>query len=247
MRTHLVCLLAVLAGLTVSSSGCLLVAAGAGAAGTVAYMRGDLEVGLPYHIEFVYDATRQAMTQLQLPVVEGRTMKDALSATIVARDAEDKRVTIKLRSESELSTRISIRIGTFGDQTKSQMIYDRIRDNLRVSDGSAPVADPAPRVINPVLLPSSAPSTPACATRFAHCPGGQSARVIAGRCFRRDSLEPHTYGVAGLGGIEDQPRIGVWSSGDARGSVRPQRGQSTAWALKSGGTLIFRPHAQVRN
>jgi hypothetical protein len=81
MRMQLVCLLLVFAGLTVHSSGCLAVVAGAGAAGTVAYMRGDLETEEPYRLDVVYVATREAMKQLELSVLEGKTEKDALSAT----------------------------------------------------------------------------------------------------------------------------------------------------------------------
>ena len=58
MRIHRICLVFVLASLTVNSGGCLLVAAGAGAAGTVAYLRGDLEMQEPYALDNVYAATR---------------------------------------------------------------------------------------------------------------------------------------------------------------------------------------------
>lgn len=145
MRIQVVGLLLVLMGLAVNSAGCLVVAAGAGAAGTVAYLRGDLEMEEAYNLETVYTATREAMEQLELPVLEGRTEKDALSATIVARDASDKRVTIKLKALSERMTTLSIRIGTFGDQTKSQMIYNRIRECLKAREEQAvPVPPPVP-------------------------------------------------------------------------------------------------------
>jgi hypothetical protein len=145
MRIQVMGLLLILAGLTVNSAGCLVVAAGAGAAGTVAYLRGDLEMEQAYDVETVYTATREAMEQLKLPVLEGKTEKDALSATIVARDASDKRVTIKLKALGERMTGISIRIGTFGDQTKSQMIYTRIRENLKAG-GPEDGAEPPPPV-----------------------------------------------------------------------------------------------------
>jgi len=122
----------------VNSAGCLVVAAGAGAAGTVAYMRGDLDTEEPYRLDVVYAAAREAAKQLELSVLEGKTEKDALSALIVARDAADKRVTIHLKAQTEQTTRVSIRIGTFGDQTKSQMVYNRIRENLRATTPAAP-------------------------------------------------------------------------------------------------------------
>ena len=94
------------------------------------------------------------MKQLQLPVLEGRTEKDALSATILARDADDKRVTIKLKAQNEQMTEISIRIGTFGDETKSQMIYDRIRQNLKAAAPPVPPAA-APAATPPAASPPS--------------------------------------------------------------------------------------------
>jgi hypothetical protein len=149
MRIHLVGLLLVLAGLMVNSAGCLVVVAGAGAAGTVAYMRGDLEAEEPCPIDTVFDATREATEKLGLSVLEGKTEKDALSATIVARDAEDKRVTIKLKARTEQSTKISIRIGTFGDRTKSLMIYNRIRENLKATTEAQVSPQPAESPPNP--------------------------------------------------------------------------------------------------
>jgi hypothetical protein len=144
MRIHFLCLLLVLAGLMVSSAGCLAVAAGAGAAGTVAYLRGDLEAEEPYKLDVVYAATREATKKLELSVLEGKTQKDALSAIIVARDAADKRVTIRLKAQTEQTTKISIRVGTFGDQTKSHMIYNRIRENLKAATQTQPQPQPTP-------------------------------------------------------------------------------------------------------
>jgi hypothetical protein len=161
MRTHYLCLGLVLAGLASGSGGCLAVVAGAGAAGTVAYMRGDLEADEPHNLDAVYDATRAAMDTLQLSVLEGKTDKDALSATVAARDAEDKRVTVRLRAQTEQTTSISIRIGTFGNQTKANLIYNRIRENLRAAAGAAPPSPPHPATSPP------APAAPAQATPMA--------------------------------------------------------------------------------
>ena len=107
--------------------GCLVAAVGAGA-GTVAYMRGDLEAVEAKDIDTVYAATRKAVEQLDLKV--SSDTKDALSAEIVARDAQDKKITIKLKSTTEDTTEISIRVGTFGSETKSRLIHDQIKNNL---------------------------------------------------------------------------------------------------------------------
>jgi hypothetical protein len=107
----------------------MLAVVGAGAAGTVAYIKGDLEVVEPEGIDAVYEATKEAVEELGLKVT--KDSKDALGAEIVARDAEDKKVTISLKATPEGTTELSIRVGTFGSETKSRVIYQRIHDNLR--------------------------------------------------------------------------------------------------------------------
>jgi hypothetical protein len=107
--------------------GCLVAAVGAGA-GTVAYLRGDLEAVEKHDIGEVYAATKNALQQLEFNVTSDA--KDALSAEIVARDAQNKKITVKLKSTTQNTTKISIRVGTFGSETKSVLIYDQIKKNL---------------------------------------------------------------------------------------------------------------------
>jgi len=128
MRTKRVLLAILLVCTAVSGGGCLLVAVGAGAAGTVAYLSGDLKAVESRSLEDVYQATFKALEQLEL--MPTKESKDALSAVVVARDAQDKKITIKLHAPAEGSTKISIRVGVFGDETKSRLIYQKIHDNL---------------------------------------------------------------------------------------------------------------------
>jgi hypothetical protein len=167
---QLVCLSVLLAVLTMSSSGCVLLAVGAGAAGTVAYAKGDLETEVQHGIDQVYAASKKATDDLKLHVITSDGGQDALSATIMARDAADKRVAIKLKTITQNITKVSIRIGTFGDQTKQRLIYDKIRDNLKAmypQPAQTPTATaPQPPVpvpastssAQPVQTPSSAPA-----------------------------------------------------------------------------------------
>ena len=108
--------------------GCVVAAVGAGAAGTVAYIRGDLEVVEPASFDEVYVVTRAVLEQLELNVI--KDSKDAISAVIVALDAEDKKITIKLSGTTQRTTEISIRVGLFGDETKSRTIYQKIHDSI---------------------------------------------------------------------------------------------------------------------
>jgi len=169
MRTHLVCLAVLLSGLTLSSSGCLALVVGAGAAGTVAYMAGDMEAEENYSIDQVYTAAKKATEDLDLHVITGEGGKDALSATLVARDAADKRITIKLTSTAQNTTKISIRVGTFGSETKSRLVYSKMMENLRAI-APAPAQSPQTAV---AVQPAQTPPAPPAAQSPASPPASQ--------------------------------------------------------------------------
>ncbi len=116
-----------LVGTAVFIQGCVVATVGAGA-GTVAYVRGDLQTVESKSLDDVYEATEKAIKELGLNVT--KKTKDAMSATIVARDAQDKKITIKLSASAEETTKLSIRIGVFGSETKSRRIYEEIKKNL---------------------------------------------------------------------------------------------------------------------
>lgn len=126
MRKNEVLLVALLAG-TAVVQGCIVAAVGAGA-GTSAYVMGDLKAFESKDVETVYNAALKAMDELELSVTT--KTKDALSAKIVGRDAQDKKVTIKISATGEGTTKISIRVGMVGSETKSQLIYEQIKKHL---------------------------------------------------------------------------------------------------------------------
>jgi hypothetical protein len=136
-----------------STGGCLAVAVGAGAAGTVAYMRGDMEAEEPYGIEQTYAATKEAVEELGLKIIQGETGQDALAARVTARDSSDKKVEVRLKAITSNATKLSIRVGTFGDNTKTHRIYSTIREHLKAiaktpaespQTPSAPAESPQP-------------------------------------------------------------------------------------------------------
>jgi len=129
MRKKQAFLIMMLAGAAVLLEGCMLAVVGVGAAGTVAYVRGDLESMESENIDVVYEAALKALQELELQPT--RKSKDALGAEIIAYDAQDKKITIRLKSAAEGTTKISIRIGVFGSETKSRLIYQKIRENLQ--------------------------------------------------------------------------------------------------------------------
>lgn len=123
----------ILAGLYIAAAvlltGCIVAAVGAGAAGTVAYVKGDLEVIEAKGLDDVYVASKKALADLELPAIQDN--KDKMGAVLVSRDSQDKKVTVKLTAVTDASTEISVRFGTFGDEAKSAMVYNKIKENLK--------------------------------------------------------------------------------------------------------------------
>jgi hypothetical protein len=110
-------------------SGCIAAAIGAGAIGTVAYIKGDLEAVESKNIDAVYAATKKAVKPLGIIVT--KDFREPLSAEIVGRDADDRKTTIQLKALSVDTTKITIRVGLFGNETRSSFIYQKIHDNLK--------------------------------------------------------------------------------------------------------------------
>jgi hypothetical protein len=119
---------AILLGFSLAGlSGCLAVAAGAGAS-AVAYVRGDLETNLHTDYNRVVDSARSAINELEFAKVSEN--KDALKAVIIARTAMDKKVEITVVNSGKRLTNIKIRVGLFGDEALSMSILDKIKSGL---------------------------------------------------------------------------------------------------------------------
>ena len=70
-------------GAAVTVSGCVLAAVGAGAAGTVAYVKGDLEVLEDKDLDTVYAASKKALEDLELAAT--KTKSEQLSFRAIRR------------------------------------------------------------------------------------------------------------------------------------------------------------------
>jgi len=132
-KTHAPWLLRFLAGSLLALSlalttGCFIVAAGAAGAGTVAYVRGELDANIDRGYEATVQATERAVADLQFTKT-GET-KDGISATITSRTAQDKKVEIIVTRMGDNLTKIQIRIGFFGNELISRTILDRIKADL---------------------------------------------------------------------------------------------------------------------
>jgi len=111
-----------------AAPGCFLVAAGAAGAGSVAYVRGELDAHLGSPLDAVANATDNAIAQLQLAKIS--ETRDAFSAKILARSAEDEKIDVTIVKEADNLTKVSIRIGVFGKEEKSRAILDKIKASL---------------------------------------------------------------------------------------------------------------------
>ena len=110
-------------------SGCVaVVAAGAAGAAAVAWVRGELQTTLPADLDRSFGATKDAIADLQFVKVSER--KDALLGVLVARNAADKKIEIKLENMAGDVTKIGIRVGVVGDQELSLAILEKIKANL---------------------------------------------------------------------------------------------------------------------
>lgn len=114
-----------------SCCGCELLIFGAGGgtgAGTVAYAKGRLKSTEEASLDKTWEAAQKAMDDLEF--VATSKQKDALSAKLIARGANDKKVEIDLTKVSENSTEIKIRVGIFGDESASRLILDKLKKHL---------------------------------------------------------------------------------------------------------------------
>lgn len=120
-----------LAAALMSGGGCalfLIGGAAAAGAGTYAYVNGELKDTEGVAYDTVYNATLAAMNDLQYAVVGKQ--KDAINAKITARTSGDKKIEINLVKQSATVTEIHIRVGTFGDESLSRQILDKIKAHL---------------------------------------------------------------------------------------------------------------------
>jgi len=110
------------------NSGCFAVVAAGAGAGAVAYIRGDLESAVDAGFDKSVKAAGKAIEQLKFAKVSEK--QDALLATIVARNADDKRIEIRVEADGANRTKVKIRIGVIGDESLSLAILDKIKANL---------------------------------------------------------------------------------------------------------------------
>jgi len=118
-------------GLLVSCSGCVAAAviAGAGAGvGTYSYMNRELTATYHEPLKEIWPKTLLAVKKLQLTFRKKEI--DALGGTIEARRSDTTLIKIRLTPVGERDTAIGVRVGTWGNREKSELVHNAIRKEL---------------------------------------------------------------------------------------------------------------------
>ncbi len=119
------CLATLLTAVILLGLGCKTTIINPDAENQATYQMGKLRLEEPKGIDAVYAATEKAMSDLGLKVVQ-RT-KDALQAEVIARDAQDKKIIVKLLSITKDTTKVTVNVSPM---EKAQRIYESIHENL---------------------------------------------------------------------------------------------------------------------
>lgn len=114
-----------------SSYGCaaFLVFFGA-TAGTVAYIKGELKSIEEASFDRTWDAAQKATKDLEFTMTSKQ--KEAISAKLIVRGADNKKITINIQKISDELTEVRIRVGFFGNESLSMMVLNMLKQNLGI-------------------------------------------------------------------------------------------------------------------
>jgi hypothetical protein len=112
----------------VGSSGCALLVVAAAAAAGVAYVKGELQVHIDADPRTLATASQAAFEALEVSKISSAA--SALDLKIVGRTAGDKKIELIGTRSDAGGTDLSIRVGTFGDESISRQIHEQIKKHL---------------------------------------------------------------------------------------------------------------------
>jgi hypothetical protein len=108
--------------------GCWFAAGAAAAGATVAYVKGEGKKAYNHDVRTVYDAALESVEDMGLAI--GEKSVDDTSGVIKARQADGDNVNINIERITETSSEAKIRIGTFGDESETRMIFSEMDKRL---------------------------------------------------------------------------------------------------------------------
>ena len=131
-----------LSAMLFSQMGCVAAAVGAAAgAGAVVYLKGNLEETMSHGTPEVYRATLAALNDLKVPVIKDE--HDNVNATIESRFADNTTIWIWIDGISTTSSKLKIRVGTFGEENRSHLILEKVHRNLPKTPAAPEKPQPA--------------------------------------------------------------------------------------------------------
>jgi len=110
------------------TSGCFALLVGAGAGAGVAYVRGDLDVTLDSGFANAVKAGEKTLAELKYAKISDN--QDALQATLVSRSSSDQKIELYFEKVTDKSTKLKIRVGTFGEESLQNEILSHIKSHL---------------------------------------------------------------------------------------------------------------------
>ncbi|MBI2487730.1 MAG: DUF3568 family protein [Deltaproteobacteria bacterium] len=123
-------LITMLGIISLLNSGCAAVLLGGGAAaagaGTILYIKGELQSTEGVSLDTAWMATQTAIKDMEF--ITGTTEKDAFSAKLIAYTSDNRKIQINLKRKTDKLTEIAIRVGTFGDESLSLLILENIKE-----------------------------------------------------------------------------------------------------------------------
>ncbi|HDZ62891.1 MAG TPA: DUF3568 family protein [Nitrospirae bacterium] len=102
-----------------------LIGIGAGVGvGAYKYIEGNLERDYPFAFNLAWDATNTSLENLQMSV--SNSINEGTKGKIEAVRRDGSNVTIRLSDRSQGVTRISVRVGFFGDRDEARRLHEEI-------------------------------------------------------------------------------------------------------------------------
>lgn len=98
--------------------------------GTFSYVSGRLAWTYPVDIQTAWSATLRALDKLNIQVQDKAV--DGLGGGIVAYRADQTKVAVTFEPASKRATRVSIKIGAFGNREQSENIHNMIQKELEL-------------------------------------------------------------------------------------------------------------------
>lgn len=98
--------------------------------GTFSYVSGRLAWTYPVDIQTAWSATLNALNKLNIQVQDKAV--DGLGGSIIAQRADQTKVFLTFEPVSQRTTRVSIKIGAFGNREQSENIHALIQQELHL-------------------------------------------------------------------------------------------------------------------